>query len=59
MSTYGDWTLWQRFLVYGSRLMVWAPTLGRVGVEGLEHLSGDPSLKSGPLIVATFFACTG
>ncbi len=28
MSTRGDWTLWQRFLVYGSRLMVWAADAG-------------------------------
>ena len=51
MSTYGDWTPWQRCLVYGSRLMAWLPTLGRVHVEGMEHLTGDRSLTSGPLIV--------
>jgi 1-acyl-sn-glycerol-3-phosphate acyltransferase len=51
MSTYGDWTPWQRFLVYGSRVMVWLPTLGRVKAEGLERVSADQSLRSGPLIV--------
>jgi len=51
MSTLGDWTLWQRCLVYGSRLLVWLPTLGRVSVEGLAVLSTDRSLTSGPLIV--------
>ena len=42
MSTYGDWTAWQRFLVYGSRLLVWLPTLGRVRVEGLDRVSKRP-----------------
>ena len=51
MSTHGDWTLWQRVLVYGSRLMVVLPTLGRVHVEGLERMSSDQSLRTGPLIV--------
>ncbi len=51
MSVIGDWTLWQRCLVYGSRLMVWVPTLGRVTVEGLDVLTTDESLWSGPLIV--------
>jgi 1-acyl-sn-glycerol-3-phosphate acyltransferase len=51
MSTQGDWSLWQRFLVYGSRVMVWLPTLGRVRAEGLERAAHDGSLTSGPLIV--------
>jgi len=51
MSTFGDWTVWQRCLVYGSRLMVWLPTLGRVAVEGLDRMSADERLTSGPLIV--------
>ncbi len=51
MSTFGDWTLWQRVLVYGSRLMVWLPALGRVQVEGLDRLRQDESLHDGPLIV--------
>jgi 1-acyl-sn-glycerol-3-phosphate acyltransferase len=51
MSTYGDWTPWQRLLVYGSRLMVLLPTLGRVHVEGRDRMAADMSLRSGPLIV--------
>ena len=52
MSTRGDWTLWQRFLVYGSA-PGWSacrPWAG-CGSRASSTLSGDPGLKSGPLIV--------
>ncbi len=51
MSTIGDWSLWQRFLVIASRTMVLVPTLGRVQAEGLEQMANDQSLTSGALIV--------
>jgi 1-acyl-sn-glycerol-3-phosphate acyltransferase len=51
MSSRGDWTIWQRCLVYGSKILVLLPTLGRVDTEGLDLVTSDPDLASGPLIV--------
>jgi 1-acyl-sn-glycerol-3-phosphate acyltransferase len=50
MST-GGLTLLQSVLIAGARLLVRVLALGRVTVEGREHITGDPRLASGPLIV--------
>ncbi len=51
MSVSGDWTPWQRFVVFAARQLVRIPTLGRVDVQGLDNVAQHPQIASGALIV--------